>query len=237
MFLDVAKVKIQAGNRGTGSISFSRTKITMNGGPDGGNGGKGGDVYFIAKNNLNTLYEFKFKTKFIAENGGDGGKKFCTGKDGKDLYISVPCGTIIKDAYTGKILADLVEEDKAVKILRGGNGGRGNTFYATSTRQSPHFSQAGERTKMFEIALELKTIADVGLVGYPNVGKSTLLSTITNARPKIANYHFTTLTPNLGVVSQHGNSFVMADIPGLIEGASEGVGLGYEFLNMLKEFV
>lgn len=234
MFLDVANIKIQAGNGGSGAISFVRTKLTMNGGPDGGNGGKGGSVYFVAKNNLNTLYDFKFKTKFKAEDGLDGGKNFCAGKEGQDLYIAVPCGTLIRDAYTGKILADLIDEDKPVKILRGGNGGRGNTFYATSTRQAPHFSQGGEKTKMFEIVLELKTIADVGLVGYPNVGKSTLLSTITNAKPKIANYPFTTLTPNLGVVSQHGNSFIIADIPGLIEGASEGIGLGYEFLKHVE---
>ncbi len=234
MFLDVAKIKIQAGNGGNGAISFIRTKLTMNGGPDGGNGGKGGDIYFVAKNNLNTLYDFKFKTKFKAEDGLNGDKNFCTGKDGKDLHISVPCGTIIKDANTDKIIADLIEEDKPVRILRGGNGGRGNTFYATSTRQAPHFSQAGEKTKMFDIVLELKTIADVGFVGYPNVGKSTLLSVITNAKPKIANYHFTTLTPNLGVVSHHGNSFVIADIPGLIEGASEGVGLGHDFLKHVE---
>lgn len=234
MFLDMAKIKVQAGSGGNGAISFSRTKQNMNGGPDGGNGGKGGDVFFVAKNNLNTLYEFKFKTKFKAESGLPGERNFRTGKSGKDLYISVPCGTVIKDSNTRKILADLVEEDKPVKILTGGKGGRGNTFYANSTRQAPHFSQAGEQTKQFEIILELKTIADVGLVGYPNVGKSTLLSTITNAKPKIANYHFTTITPNLGVVAHHGNSFVVADIPGLIEGASEGVGLGYEFLKHVE---
>lgn len=234
MFLDTAKIKIQAGNGGGGSISFVRTKMTMNGGPDGGNGGKGGDIYFVAKNNLNTLYDFKFKTKFKADDGLDGDKNFCTGREGKDLYISVPCGTVIKDVNTGKILADLIGEDKPVRFLRGGKGGRGNAFYATSTRQAPHFSQAGEKTKQFEIVLELKTIADVGLVGYPNVGKSTLLSTITKAKPKIANYHFTTLTPNLGVVYHHGNTFVIADIPGLIEGASEGAGLGYEFLKHVE---
>jgi GTP-binding protein len=234
MFLDTAKIKIQAGNGGSGVISFIRNKLTMNGGPDGGNGGKGGDIYFVAKNNLNTLYSFKFKTKFEAEDGEDGGKQNSSGKEGKDLYIEVPCGTIIKDARTGKILADLIEENKPIKILRGGKGGRGNAFYATPTRQSPHFSQTGEKTKIYEVILELKTIADVGLVGYPNVGKSTLLSAITNARPKIANYHFTTLTPNLGVVSHHGNNFVIADIPGLIEGASEGVGLGYKFLKHIE---
>lgn len=234
MFLDVVKIKIQAGGGGNGAVSFSRTKQNMNGGPDGGNGGKGGDVYFVAKNNLNTLYEFKFKTNFKAERGQDGEQNFRTGKEGKDLYISVPCGTVIKDSNTDKILADLIEEGRAVKVLSGGKGGRGNTFYSSATRQAPRFSQGGEQTKQFELVLELKTIADVGLVGYPNVGKSTLLSAITNAKPKIANYHFTTLTPNLGVVSHYENSFVIADIPGLIEGASDGVGLGYEFLKHVE---
>ncbi len=234
MFLDVAKIKIQAGNGGDGATSFHRTKLTMNGGPDGGNGGKGGDVYFIAKNDINTLYSFKFKTKFKAEDGQRGGKQLCTGKDGEDLYITVPCGTIIKDANSGKIIADLSKEDQPVKVLRGGGGGRGNNFFATSTRQAPHFAQTGEKTKMYEVILELKTIADVGLVGYPNVGKSTLLSIITNAQPKIANYHFTTLVPNLGVVDYYGNNFVIADIPGLIEGASEGIGLGHEFLKHIE---
>ena len=234
MFLDVAKIKIQAGNGGDGAVSFHRTKLTMNGGPDGGNGGKGGDVYFVAKNDLNTLYSFKFKTKFKAEDGERGGKQLCSGKDGQDLYIAVPCGTVVKDLETGKVLADLVEENKPFKVLRGGGGGRGNNFYATPTRQAPHFAQTGEKTKMFEVVLELKTIADVGLVGYPNVGKSTLLSVISNARPKIANYHFTTLVPNLGVVNFYNNSFVVADIPGLIEGASEGIGLGHEFLKHIE---
>lgn len=234
MFLDIAKIKIQAGNGGDGAVSFHRTKLTMTGGPDGGNGGRGGDVYFVAKNDLSTLYSFKFKTKFKAGDGERGGKQLCSGKDGEDLFIAVPCGTVVKDAKSGKVLADLMEENKPVRILRGGGGGRGNNFYATPTRQSPHFAQTGEKTKMFEVVLELKTIADVGLVGYPNVGKSTLLSTITNARPKIANYHFTTLTPNLGVVDYYGNNFVIADIPGLIEGASEGVGLGHEFLKHIE---
>ena len=206
----------------------------MNGGPDGGNGGKGGDIIFVAKNDLNTLYSFKFQKKFKAGDGERGGKQLCQGKDGEDVVIPVPCGTVIKDAETGKVLADLMQENEKVKILRGGNGGRGNNFYATPTRQSPHFSQSGEKTKQFEVVLELKTIADVGLVGYPNVGKSTLLSVITNAKPKIANYHFTTLTPNLGVVDYFGNTFVLADIPGLIEGASEGVGLGHEFLKHVE---
>ena len=234
MFLDKVKIKIQAGNGGDGAVSFHRTKLTMNGGPDGGNGGKGGDILFVAKNDLNTLYSFKFQKKFKAGDGERGGKQLCQGKDGEDVIIPVPCGTVIRDAESGKILADLTEENMQVKILRGGNGGRGNNFYATPTRQAPHFSQSGEKTKQFEVVLELKTIADVGLVGYPNVGKSTLLSVITNARPKIANYHFTTLTPNLGVVEYFGNTFVLADIPGLIEGASEGVGLGHEFLKHVE---
>ena len=234
MFLDKVKIKIQAGNGGDGAVSFHRTKLTMNGGPDGGNGGKGGNIFFVAKNDLNTLYSFKFQKKFKAGDGERGGKQLCHGKDGEDVIIPVPCGTIIRDAESGKVLADLTEENMQVKILRGGNGGRGNSFYATPTRQAPHFSQSGERTKQFEVVLELKTIADVGLVGYPNVGKSTLLSVITNARPKIANYHFTTLTPNLGVVEYFGNTFVLADIPGLIEGASEGVGLGHEFLKHVE---
>ena len=234
MFLDKVQIKIQAGNGGDGAVSFNRTKLSMNGGPDGGNGGKGGDIYFIAKNDLNTLYSFKFKKKFKAEDGERGGKNFCQGKDGEDVVISVPCGTVIKDAESGKVLADLNEENKKVRILRGGNGGRGNTFYATPTRQAPHFSQSGEKTNMFEVILELKTIADVGLVGFPNVGKSTLLSVITNARPKIADYHFTTLTPNLGVVEFYDKHFVVADIPGLIEGASEGVGLGFDFLKHVE---
>lgn len=234
MYLDTAKIKIQAGNGGSGIVSFIRTKMRMNGGPDGGNGSKGGDVYFVAKKSLNTLYEFKFKTKFKAEDGADGDKNFRTGKQGKDLYISVPCGTIIRDARSNQVLCDLIEEDEPFKVLTGGKGGRGNAFYANATRQTPRFAQTGERTKQFDVILELKTIADVGLVGYPNVGKSTLLSTITNAKPKIANYHFTTLVPNLGVVVHYGHTYVMADIPGLIEGASQGVGLGFEFLKHIE---
>ena len=234
MFLDKVKIKIQAGNGGNGKVSFIRNKLTMNGGPDGGNGGKGGDVFFVAKNDLNTLYSFRFHKHFKADDGEAGDKSFSQGKEGKSIEIDVPVGTIIKDAESEKVIADLNEEGKKVRVLKGGNGGRGNSFYATPTRQSPHFSQAGETTKAYEVILELKTIADVGLVGYPNVGKSTILSSITNARPKIANYHFTTLTPNLGVVDYFGNSFVLADIPGLIEGASEGVGLGHDFLKHIE---
>ena len=234
MFLDKVKIKIQAGNGGDGAVSFYRSKLTMNGGPDGGNGGKGGDIFFVAKNNLNTLYSFAFKKKFKAGDGERGSKGLCQGKDGEDVIIEVPLGTIIKDAETDKVIADLTVENQKVKVLRGGNGGKGNNFYKSPTRQAPHFAQNGEKTKMFEVVLELKTIADVGLVGFPNVGKSTLLSVITNARPKIANYHFTTLTPNLGVVEYFGNTFVLADIPGLVEGASVGVGLGHEFLKHIE---
>ena len=234
MFLDKVKIKIQAGNGGDGAVSFYRSKLTMNGGPDGGNGGKGGDIFFVAKNNLNTLYSFAFKKKFKAGDGERGSKGLCQGKDGEDVIIEVPLGTIIKDAETDKVIADLTVENQKVKVLRGGNGGKGNNFYKSPTRQAPHFAQNGEKTKMFEVVLELKTIADVGLVGFPNVGKSTLLSVITNAKPKIANYHFTTLTPNLGVVEYFGNTFVLADIPGLVEGASDGVGLGHEFLKHIE---
>ena len=234
MFLDRVKIKIKAGDGGNGKVSFYRSKLTMNGGPDGGDGGKGGDVVFVAKNNLNTLYSFKFKKKFVAENGNGGEQNFRSGKSGKDIVIEVPCGTVIRNAENNKILADLCENEQRVVILSGGAGGKGNNFYKTSTRQAPMFSQSGEVTKEFEVVLELKTIADVGLVGFPNVGKSTLLSVISNARPKIANYHFTTLVPNLGVVARGEESFVIADIPGLIEGASEGAGLGHDFLRHVE---
>lgn len=234
MFLDRVKISCKAGCGGNGSVSFHRDKMTANGGPDGGNGGKGGDVYFVATGNLNTLYSFKFKKKWIAGDGECGGKKMSSGKSGADLIIEVPVGTVIREAKEGRVLADMSEDGKKVRILCGGKGGRGNAFYATSTRQSPHFSQSGEQTEAFEILLELKTIADVGLVGFPNVGKSTLLSVITNARPKIANYHFTTVVPNLGVVQHGEDSFVVADIPGLIEGASEGAGLGHYFLRHIE---
>ena len=234
MFLDRVKIKIKAGDGGNGKVSFYRSKLTMNGGPDGGDGGKGGDVVFVAKNNLNTLYSFKFKKKFVAENGNGGEQNFRSGKSGKDIVIEVPCGTVIRNAENNKILADLCENEQRVVILSGGAGGKGNNFYKTATRQAPMFSQTGEITKEFEVVLELKTIADVGLVGFPNVGKSTLLSVISNARPKIANYHFTTLVPNLGVVARGEDSFVIADIPGLIEGASEGAGLGHDFLRHVE---
>ena len=234
MFFDKAKIVIKAGDGGNGVVSFYRDKMNANGGPDGGDGGNGGNVIFKANKNLNTLYGFKFKRKFVAENGHNGGASNWTGKSGKDIFVEVPCGTVIFDAGTNKVVADMQEEGQLFTALKGGIGGRGNSFYATSTRRTPRFSQSGEQSKEKEVVLELKTIADVGLVGFPNVGKSTLLSVISAARPKIANYAFTTLTPNLGVVAYYENSFVVADIPGLIEGASEGVGLGHEFLRHIE---
>lgn len=234
MFLDRVKIKIKAGDGGDGSLSFLRTKLTMKGGPDGGDGGKGGDIVFRANEGMNTLYNFRFKKKFHAENGEAGSRQLKTGASGKDVVIDVPCGTVLIDAETGKVIADLNENGKTFVALRGGNGGHGNAYYKTSIKQAPAFSQQGMKTKEREVILELKTIADVGLVGYPNVGKSTLLSVISNANPKIANYPFTTLYPNLGVVEVRGQTFVVADIPGLIEGASEGQGLGHYFLKHVE---
>lgn len=234
MFLDRVKIKVKAGNGGNGAVSFLRTKLSMNGGPDGGNGGKGGDIIFRATTSLDTLYSFRFNKHFFAGDGEKGDKATRNGKDGKDIIINVPCGTVIYDADTNLVIADILEEGQTFTALKGGNGGKGNAYFATSTRQAPKFSQTGEITKQRELILELKTIADVGLVGFPNVGKSTLLSTISNAKPKIANYHFTTLVPNLGVVAYYDNSFVVADIPGLIEGASEGLGLGITFLKHIE---
>ena len=234
MFLDRVKIKIKSGDGGNGSLSFLRNKMTMKGGPDGGDGGKGGDIIFKATENQNTLYNFRFKKKFYAENGEAGSKQLKTGANGKDMVIEVPCGTVIIDAESNKVIADLNEKDKTFTALRGGNGGHGNAYYKTSIKQAPAFSQEGVKTKGREVILELKTIADVGLVGFPNVGKSTLLSVISNANPKIANYPFTTLYPNLGVVEVKGQTFVVADIPGLIEGASEGQGLGHYFLKHVE---
>ena len=234
MFLDRVKIKIKAGDGGDGSLSFLRTKLTMKGGPDGGDGGKGGDIVFRANEGMNTLYNFRFKKKFHAENGEAGSRQLKTGASGKDVVIDVPCGTVLIDAETNKVIADLNENGKTFVALRGGNGGHGNAYYKTSIKQAPAFSQQGMKTKEREVILELKTIADVGLVGYPNVGKSTLLSVISNANPKIANYPFTTLYPNLGVVEVRGQTFVVADIPGLIEGASEGQGLGHYFLKHVE---
>lgn len=234
MFLDRVTITIKAGDGGNGHVSFYRSKLTMNGGPDGGDGGKGGNVVFVASEGLNTLYGFTFKKKFFAGNGGNGEKRLCKGKDGDDVIIEVPCGTVILDAESGLTIADLTENGERFVALKGGNGGRGNNFFKSPTRQSPHFSQTGEKTPIKKVTLELKTIADVGLVGFPNVGKSTLLSVISNANPKIANYHFTTIHPNLGMVAHRGTSFVVADIPGLIEGASEGAGLGHYFLRHVE---
>ena len=234
MFLDRVKITIKAGNGGNGAVSFYRSKLTMNGGPDGGDGGKGGSVIFVANEGINTLYGFSFKKKFVATDGLKGEKQHKKGADGKDVIIEVPCGTVILDAESEKVIADLTNNGDKFVALKGGNGGHGNEYYKTPTRQAPHFSQTGEVVKERQVILELKTIADVGLVGYPNVGKSTLLSVISNANPKIANYHFTTIYPNLGVVSYKGNSFVACDIPGLIDGASEGAGLGHYFLKHVE---
>lgn len=234
MFVDVASIVVTAGNGGNGAVSFHREKYVAAGGPDGGDGGKGGDVVFVVDDNLSNLIDFRFKRKFKAMDGEPGRAKKCSGKSGSDLVIKVPRGTLVKEKETGHIMADL-SGDEPVVIAKGGRGGWGNVHFATPTRQIPRFSKPGLPGESFELQLELKLIADVGLVGFPNVGKSTLISVLSAAKPKIANYHFTTLTPVLGVV-QVGpeNSFVMADIPGLIEGASEGVGLGHEFLRHVE---
>lgn len=235
MFVDRVKIHIKAGNGGNGCVSFYRAKYVTNGGPDGGDGGKGGDVIFVADEGINTLMDFRYKKLFKAENGVDGSKRNCTGANGKDVLIKVPVGTIIREAETGKIMADMVTPFEEKILIKGGKGGKGNQHFATPTRQAPRYAERGRTAKEYDVILELKLIADVGLIGFPNVGKSTLLSMVTNANPKIANYHFTTLSPNLGVVrSKWGSDFVMADIPGLIEGASEGVGLGHEFLRHVE---
>lgn len=234
MFLDKVTISIKSGNGGSGAVSFHREKYVEHGGPDGGDGGNGGSIYFVADRSKNTLIDFMYEKRFEAENGDGGGKKLQTGKTGKDIYIKVPCGTIIKDSKSGQVLADMYEDGYTYLALAGGRGGKGNDFFKSATRQSPGFSQLGETTKIYKVILELKTIADVALVGKPNVGKSTLLSIITNAKPKIADYEFTTLHPNLGVVKYFDDSFVVADIPGLINGASEGAGLGHEFLSHIE---
>ncbi len=235
MFIDYVKITVTSGKGGNGAKSFRREKYVAAGGPDGGDGGKGGDVYFVVDKDANTLIDFKFKKKFVAENGQNGSGCNSYGKSGQDLYIKVPLGTIVKDAENGKVILDMSQIGQTELVIKGGRGGKGNSHFATPTRQVPNFAQDGEPGIEKELILELKLLADVGLVGYPNVGKSTIISIMTDARPKIANYHFTTLEPCLGVVKlDSGKSFVIADIPGIIEGASQGVGLGFQFLRHIE---
>lgn len=234
MFLDIVNIYAKAGNGGDGKVSFHREKYVMCGGPDGGDGGKGGSVIFVADSSLTSLVDFKFKKHFRAENGAPGEGGNCFGKNGKDIVVKVPTGTIIRDKETGGIIADMYSDGEEKVVLKGGKGGRGNARFATPTRRTPSFAELGEITVERTLTLELKTIADVGIVGFPNVGKSTLLSVLTNAKPKIANYHFTTLSPNLGVIKAFDKSYVIADIPGLIEGAANGLGLGHTFLRHVE---
>ena len=235
MFTDYTKIIIKSGDGGNGAATFRREKYVAAGGPDGGDGGNGGNIYFQVDKDKNTLIDFRYNKKFKAKNGENGSGSHCNGKYGEDLYIKVPIGTVVKDVETGKVIADLSEPGQTELILKGVRGGRGNSHFATSTRQAPRFSEDGEKGEEKEIILELKLLADVGLLGFPNVGKSTFLSIVTDAKPKIANYHFTTLEPNLGVVkTKDGSGFVIADIPGIIEGASEGVGLGIQFLRHVE---
>lgn len=235
MFADRAKIYIRSGKGGDGHVSFRRELYVPDGGPDGGDGGKGGDVIFVVDKGLNTLTDFRHIRKYKAEDGEEGGKRNCHGANGKDVILKVPAGTVIKDFETGKVILDMSNKSEPVTLLKGGRGGKGNRQYVTSVMQAPKYAQPGQPAKEMWVTLELKMIADVGLVGFPNVGKSTFLSRVTNARPKIANYHFTTLNPNLGVVDLGDRQgFVIADIPGIIEGASEGVGLGIEFLRHIE---
>ena len=232
-FVDRAPLRLKAGNGGDGAVSFHREKYVQNGGPDGGDGGDGGNVVLVADHNLHTLLDFRFRSKYAAENGENGSAVRRSGKSGEDLIIRLPVGTIVRDKE-GRIVADMFQDEERKVLLKGGRGGHGNARFATPTRQAPNFAKPGIRTQWHDLTLELKTIADVGLVGYPNVGKSSILAAVTAARPKIANYHFTTMTPNLGIVSHQGVSFAMADIPGLIENASEGAGLGFSFLRHVE---
>ncbi len=234
MFVDRVKIHIKGGKGGNGCVSFYRAKYITHGGPDGGDGGKGGDVVFVADSGANTLMDFRYKRIFKAENGCDGEKRNRSGADGADVVIKVPAGTIIREANSNKVMADLTKPGEKKIIIKGGRGGRGNQHFATPTRQAPRYYETGKESKEYDVVLELKLLADVGLVGLPSAGKSTILKMATNANPKIAAYHFTTLNPNLGVVRQYGRDFVLADIPGLIEGASEGVGLGHDFLRHVE---
>ncbi|QCP35570.1 GTPase ObgE [Anaerostipes rhamnosivorans] len=235
MFADRANIYIRSGKGGNGHVSFRRELYVPNGGPDGGDGGRGGDVIFAVDEGMNTLADYRHKRKYKAGDGEEGGKRRCHGADGQDIVLKVPPGTIIKEKETGKVILDMSNKTEPVALLKGGRGGKGNQHYATAVMQAPKYAQPGGKCQELEVTLELKVIADVGLVGFPNVGKSTFLSRVTNARPKIANYHFTTLNPNLGVVDlAGGKGFVIADIPGIIEGASEGVGLGFEFLRHIE---
>ena len=234
MFADRAKIWIRAGKGGDGHVSFRRELYVPDGGPDGGDGGKGGDVIFEVDEGLNTLTDYRHKRKYAAQDGQEGGKRNCHGKNGQNIILKVPEGTVIKDAESGRVIADMSAKNRRQVVLKGGRGGIGNQHFATATMQVPKYAKPGQPAQELEVLLELKVIADVGLVGFPNVGKSTLLSRVTNAQPKIANYHFTTLSPNLGVVDLDGGGFVIADIPGLIEGASEGVGLGLDFLRHIE---
>ena len=234
LFVDKVSIRCKAGDGGNGCVSFHREKYVQAGGPDGGDGGRGGDIVFVATERMHTLMDFRFKRNFVAPNGEDGSANRCKGKSGEALVIEAPVGTIVRDKNSGRVLLDLFKADERRILQRGGNGGFGNMHFATPTRRAPNFAKPGEKVQPMELELELKSIADVGLVGFPNVGKSTTLSVVTAARPKIANYHFTTLTPNLGIVRQDGDSFVLADIPGLVEGAAEGVGLGHDFLRHVE---
>ena len=234
MYIDYAKIRVKAGDGGDGHISFHREKYVLKGGPDGGDGGNGGSVILAVDSNIRTLYDFKIKKKYYAGDGQRGGSRNKRGTSGEDIVIKVPVGTVVRDAESGKVIVDMFSADMKHVLLRGGRGGKGNAGFATPTRQSPNFAHPGDKTEEHTVILELKTIADVGLVGFPNVGKSTILSVVSAARPEIANYHFTTLTPNLGVVAYDDKTFVMADIPGLIEGASDGAGLGHDFLKHIE---